>query len=144
MLEQVEANVQTMESTPRSESDRQRSADVRTSPSALIAVHSRMLHVLQKRRKASEVDLEQGTFVASLDSSTGKIRLTRAKQPGEKLTQSTNGASTRAPSAPATPLASSSSQISTVSITNSAAEDNTPATPVIKRLKLKLGGESIS
>jgi hypothetical protein len=93
-----------------------------------------------KRRKASEVDLEQGTFVASMDSSTGKIRLVRAKQPGDKLSSSTSG------------MGGHGLGGSTGSGIHSARMDATPlgkkeddgATPVVKRLKLKLGGESIS
>lgn len=85
-----------------------------------------------KKRKASEVDLEQGQFVASVDANTGKIRI-RAKAPTEKpSTSGPSEASYRSPSeSPATPLGSSTP-----------ADEST--TPVIKRLKLKLGGESIS
>jgi hypothetical protein len=105
-----------------------------------------LTHVQGKRRKASEVDLEQGTFVASMDSSTpGKIRLVRAKQPGDKLGLSSSTGGTTAPGVAG--LSSSCSGI------NSARLDATPlgkkpedgdSAPVVKRLKLKLGGESIS
>ena len=109
--------------------------------------HATLSAVQGKRRKASEVDLEQGTFVASMDSSTpGKIRLVRAKQPGDKLgLSSSTGGTSVTPSVVG--LSSSSSGI------NSARLDATPlgkkpedgdSAPVVKRLKLKLGGESIS
>jgi len=63
-----------------------------------------------ERRKMSEVDLEQGTFVASIEHGTGKIRLVRSnKSSGDGI-----------------PVKQ---------------EEN--STPVVKRLKLKLGtGES--
>ncbi|ELR19389.1 PBS lyase HEATlike repeat domain containing protein [Acanthamoeba castellanii str. Neff] len=126
LLAQVEANAPPIDLSAIREPDRRRRSE-------------------GKRRKASEVDLEQGTFVASMDSSTpGKIRLVRAKQPGDKLGLSSSTGGTTAPGVAGL---SSSSGI------NSARLDATPlgkkpedgdSAPVVKRLKLKLGGESIS